>query len=88
MDGFLCPFGTESNQAVNVVERIEEEMRIQLAFQVLQFGFGTALLQFAPHGFYLVPAAGHLDGNTQASHQRIKHGVDCKEADDIFPSVT
>ena len=53
----------ESDQAVDIVQRVEKEMGVQLTFQVLQFRFGTAFLQLPAGRFHLVPTSGHLDGD-------------------------
>lgn len=42
MDGKLGPVRIDSDQGINIIKGIEQEMRVQLAFQILQFRFGTA----------------------------------------------
>ena len=61
--GLLRPLRAESDQTVDVIQRVEEKMWVQLALQVLQFRFGTAFLQLPARRFHLIPASGHLDGD-------------------------
>ena len=37
MDGKLGPVRIDSDQGINIIEGIEQEMRVQLAFQILFF---------------------------------------------------
>lgn len=41
-----APSPAERYQAIDIIQRIKQEMRVKLAFQVLQFRLGTLLLQF------------------------------------------
>lgn len=38
LDGLLGAFGIKGREGINVVERIEQEMRINLVLDVLQLG--------------------------------------------------
>lgn len=48
-------------EGIDVVQRIEQEMRIELIAQVLQFRFRTTFLGFATGGFYLYPTPAKAD---------------------------
>ena len=75
MDGKLGPVRIDSDQGINIIEGIEQEMRVQLAFQILQFRFGTGIFQFF---FFLledIPVFGHPDSDTQSRHQSHHHSI-------------
>ena len=69
-----------------IVERIKQEMGIQLVLQILQFCFRTLLLHLPPYGFHFKPTVGHTDGNTQGSDQQVEHRIPTEEAYD-FPCM-
>ena len=74
-DGKLGPVRIDSDQGINIIEGIEQEMRVQLAFQILQFRFGTGIFQFF---FFLledIPVFGHPDSDTQSRHQSHHHSI-------------
>ena len=84
MHRLLRPFGAEGDEAVNVVQRVEKEVGVELALEVLQFGLGTALLQLVARRLHGVPATGHAEGDREARHQHVDDGVDEEEADDFL----
>lgn len=81
LDGGLCFVCIESDKGVDIVQRVEQEMRIQLVAQILQFGFRTALLGFAAGGIHLYPAPAHFDGCAQAHGKYHGKGI----AQDEYP---
>ncbi len=60
LHGSLCLVGIEGDEGVDVVQRIEQEVRVELVAQVLQLGFRAAFLGFAAGGVHLRPAAAQL----------------------------
>ena len=84
VDGALRLFGAESDEAVDIIQGVEEEMGVELALQVLELGLGAAFFQFAAHGFHLIPVAGHADRDAQSGYQGVKESVAGKEADDVL----
>jgi len=46
LHGSLCLVGIEGDEGVDVVQRIEQEVRVELVAQVLQLGFRAAFLGF------------------------------------------
>ena len=73
--GTLRPVGADGDERVDVVEGIEEEVRVELVLQVLQLGFGALLLQLLTFLFGDNPLLGHLDGYAQPHHQSQRDGV-------------
>ena len=47
LHGSLCLVGIEGDEGVDVIQRIEQEVRVELVAQVLQLGFRAAFLGFA-----------------------------------------
>ena len=84
VDGALRLFGTESDEAVDIIQGVEEEMGVELALQVLEFGLGATFFQFAAHRFDLIPVAGHADSDAQTRNQGVKESVAGEEADDVL----
>jgi len=81
LHGSLCLVGIEGDEGVDVVQRIEQEVRVELVAQVLQLGFRAAFLGFAAGGVHLRPAAAQLDGSAEAGGEN--HGRDV--AQDEYP---
>ena len=81
LHGSLCLVGIEGDEGVDVVQRIEQEVRVELVAQVLQLGFRAAFLGFAAGGVHLRPAAAQLDGSAEAGCEN--HGRDV--AQDEYP---
>ena len=84
VDGALRLFGAESDEAVDIIQGVEEEMGVELALQVLEFGLGATFFQFAAHRFDLIPVAGHADSHTQTRNQGIKESVAGEEANSML----
>lgn len=81
LHGSLCLVGIEGDEGVDVVQRIEQEVRVELVAQVLQLGFRAAFLGFPAGGVHLRPAAAQLDGSAEAGGKN--HGRDV--AQDEYP---
>lgn len=47
-------------------------MRVQLALEVLQFGFGAAVFELLPGLFGLVPAPRHPDGHAYGHDEQVE----------------
>ena len=67
--GLLGLGGIELDEGINVVECIEQEMGIDLAFEVLQFGFGFCLFELFAFVVELYPVNTHFDGDAQPCYQ-------------------
>ena len=61
-------------------------MRVQLALEVLQFGFGAAVFELLPGLFGLVPAPRHPDGHAYHDEQ-VEDGVAGEETHGMLPRV-
>ena len=51
VDGLLRAVGVDLDERIDVVERIEQKMGVELAFEVLQFGLRAAVFQLLPGRF-------------------------------------
>ena len=71
----LCRLRIKSNKGIDVVEGVEQEMRIQLIFQAFQFGFNPAFFQFLPFRLHFIPVPGHPYGNAQPGRQSHQHKI-------------
>lgn len=85
VDGLLGTGRVELDERVDVVERVEEEVGVQLALEVLQLGLGVAVLQLLAGRLGAVPAARHPDGDPHADNQRVERGVAQEEAHAVLP---
>ena len=65
----LCLVAVERNQGIDIIQRIQQKVRIQLIFQVLQFGFRLLLLSLHQLLFGLPPAQTGTDGSPQPGHE-------------------
>lgn len=75
VDGILGAIGVDGDEGVDVVEGVEQEVWIQLAFQVLEFRFGACLFQFLAFVFGDVPVGGHFNGDAEGGGQCHHGGV-------------
>ena len=73
--GTLRPVGADGDERVDVVEGIEEEVRVELVLQVLQLGLGALLLQLLALLLGDNPLLRHLDGYAQSHHQSQGDGI-------------
>ena len=64
--GRLSLIRIKGDERVDIVQRIEQEMRVELIAQILQFRFRTAFLGFTAGGFHLYPTSAKTDGRTQS----------------------
>ena len=87
VDGLLGAFGVEQDERVDVVQRVEQEMGVQLAFEVLQLGLCAAVFELLAGCFGAVPAAGHADGDTYAHDQQVEHQVAGEEPHRVLPGA-
>ena len=55
---------------MNIIERIHEEMRINLIFQILQFRLQTLMFQFLQHFFITERFKEKFDGDIEPYHQK------------------
>ena len=62
LNGCLCPLAVEGRQGVDVVERIQQEVRVNLVAQVLQFSVRPGSLSHQARLFRLVPTQRKLNG--------------------------
>ena len=81
----LGPVGIELDERIDVVERVEQEMGIELALEVLQFRFGAAPLQVLADVFGPVPLSRHPDGDAYSDYQQVEHGIAQEEEHRILP---
>ena len=72
--GILCPGGVEGRQRIDVVQRVQQEVRVDLVAQRLQLGLGarslcrqTGLLGFAPSRGQL-QGGGYGHGDAEVEH--------------------
>ena len=65
----LCLFGIEGYQGIDVVQRVEQEMRIELIFEILEFGIRLLLFDFDEPFFGLSPADADAYGCTEADNE-------------------
>lgn len=79
MHGELGFRPVDGNQRIDIVQRVEQEMGIQLALQVLQLGLRSLLLDLLLLGFDAIPVARHPDSDGQPDRQGHQHGVPCDE---------
>ena len=63
--GLLCFVGIEGNKSINIIQGVEQEVWIELATQVLEFGFRALLFGFAACSLVSSPTAAHADGSTK-----------------------
>lgn len=70
MYGLLCPNRIEFHKGINVVERVEQKMRIDLVFEVLKFGFRFCFFELFAFIVELYPVNTHFNGNAQSCNQR------------------
>ena len=56
----------KGDECINIIQRVEQEMRVKLVSQVLQLCFGATFLRFTTGGFSLSPTGTHADGRTQS----------------------
>lgn len=75
VDGILGTVGIDGDEGVDVVEGVEQEMRVQLAFQVLEFRFGAGFFQFFAFVFGDIPVGGHFNGDAEGGSQCHHGGV-------------
>lgn len=75
VDGILGTVGIDGDEGVDVVESVEQEMRVQLAFQVLEFRFGAGFFQFFAFVFGDIPVGGHFNGDAEGGSQCHHGGV-------------
>ena len=73
--GALGTVGADGDERVDVVEGIEEEVRVELVLQVFQLGLGALLLQLFALFFGDNPLLGHFDGYAQPHNQGQCNGV-------------
>ena len=73
--GTLSAVGTDGDERIDVVEGIEEEVRVELVLQVFQLGLGALLLQLFALFFGDNPLLGHFDGYAQPHNQGQCNGV-------------
>ena len=85
VDGLLRAVGVDLDERIDVVERIEQKMGVELAFEVLQFGLRAAVFQLLPGRFGLVPAARHADGDSRTYHQQVERGVSGEKTHGVLP---
>lgn len=64
---------------------LNQEIGIELAFEVLQFGFGTAVLQLLPGRLGTVPASRHPDSHAGADDQQVEDGVSGEKPQGVLP---
>ena len=69
LHGLLGLIRVEGDEGIDVVERVEQEVRVELAAQVLQFGFGLALDGFPPCRLAFMPFLADFDGHAQAGRE-------------------
>ena len=62
----LCLVRVKCNQSIDIIQRIQQEVGIQLVAQVFQFGFRTASFSFFAGSFVLRPSGTHTNGGTQS----------------------
>ena len=69
MQCILSLLRIDSNQGIDIIQRIEQKVGIKLTFQILQFRFGALLFDLLFFTFDSIPTACHFDGHTQSSDQ-------------------
>ena len=62
-------------QGIDVVQRVEQEMRVELAFQVLKFRFCLRLCQLLFFIFRFVPSPCHFDRHAKSHGKGHEHHV-------------
>ena len=67
--GLLRLFGVESRKGIDIVQRVEQKMRVQLVAQVLQFGLCAAFHGLLPFQFGFAPSQAHPDGYAQSADE-------------------
>ena len=82
LHGGLRLVRVEGDEGVDVVQRVQQEVRVQLAAQVLQFGFGAAFLGFAAGILDLRPSSAQPDGGAQADGEH--HGERIAQEEEPF----
>lgn len=75
MQRILRLLGIERHQRIDIVQRIEQEMGVELAFQVLQFRLRAFLFDLLFFPLDTIPASRHFDGYTQPRNQQHRHSV-------------
>ena len=65
----LCLVRIESNQGIDVVQGVQQKVRIDLVVQVFQFGFNPFQFGLLPAQFSFVPFFTHTDGGGQCCNQ-------------------
>lgn len=79
--------GVEGDEGVDVVERVEQEVGVELVAQVLQFGFRTASFGFLAGCLVLRPTGTHADGGAQSDGEDKAQHVSGEEQPAGRPSV-
>ena len=59
LDSSLCFIAIKSDKGIDIVQGIEQEVRIQLITQVFQFSFCAAFLCFTTGSLHFYPATTH-----------------------------
>ncbi len=87
LDGVLRPVGVDGDEGVDVVERVEKEVRVQLAFQIFELGFRARFFQFLFLPFYFVPVAGDFEGHAEGHRESHEEHVAPDEEDNGWVGV-
>ena len=75
MQRILRLLGIERHQRIDIVQRIEQEMGVELAFEVLQFRLRAFLFDFLLFPLDTIPAPCHFNSHAQPGNQQHRHGV-------------
>ena len=81
MDGFLSLSLVDLDQGIYVVKGIEEEVRIDLALQVGEFGLGPEHLGLLAFVLIPVPSSGHPYRYRDADYAQIADGIAYNQAE-------
>ena len=75
LNGLLCLVCIECNEGIDVVQCVEQEVRIQLVTQVVELGFHAALLCLLPCRFRFLPLHAQADDRAQSCHEDVHDTV-------------
>lgn len=73
LDSSLRFIAVESDKGIDIIQGIEQEVRIQLITQVFQFSFRTAFFCLTTGSFHFYPATAHTDSSCQTDSENIEN---------------
>ena len=75
LDGILGPLGVEGRQRIDIVKRVQQEVRIDLRTQVPQFRLAASRLRLQTRILIALPTGGQHDSRRHSRRHRQTHDI-------------